>query len=100
MNTTCNTRFCIRFVCSVSVAGIGFLNGCVSSTQYCGVNYSNTTRRVYSDNYDLSKGILPRPSKPAPVVVTPYTTRDLEDNPFYCPPQPPLGCISYDNVRN
>lgn len=92
MNTACNIRFCMRFVCSVSVAGIGFLSGCASNAQYCGVEYS--------DNYDISKGVLPYPPNPSPAVVVPYTTRDIKANPYFYPPQPPLGCISYDDVRN
>jgi hypothetical protein len=30
----------------------------------------------------------------------PYSYKDLKANPYYYPPQPPLGCISYDDVRN
>jgi len=62
-----------------------FVGGCASNTnQYCGIEYSNS--------YDVAKCILPWPSEPTPTVVVPYTTKDLESNPYYYSPQPPLGC--------
>lgn len=89
--TACNIHFCMRLVCIASVVGIVFLGGCANNNQYCGIEYSN--------NYDIAKGILPYPPNPTPNVIVPYTYKDIKANPYYYPPQPPMGCISYDDVQ-
>jgi len=88
LNKYYSKTLCIRFFTNLSfciaLTLLTFVGGCASNTnQYCGIEYSNS--------YDLAKCILPWPSEPAPTVVVPYTTKDLESNPYYYP-QPPLGC--------
>ena len=51
------------------------ITGCCSNIHYCGVEYS--------DNYDLSRGILPYPPTLVSRVVINYNYKNIKSNPFY-----------------
>jgi hypothetical protein len=86
LNKYYGKTLCIRFFTNsgslIILILITSLGGCVNDNQYCGISYR-----------DLGRVFVTPVRTIAPEVVVPYTTKDLESNPFFYPPQPPLGCI-------